>query len=230
MRRYCAAGILAAVVAGGACGSGSDGGPSQSPLVIAKTATKSGDAQAGLPGQTLPSALRVVVTRDGVPEADVSVTWSAAIGSLAPSSDQTDANGESTSAWTLGDAPGQQTATASVTGATGSPVTFTATAAGGPGEALVQVLGPSGGNRFSPADLTVAAGTTVTWQWGTNAQSHNVVPDDNATPATSGPVANAPHSYQYTFSTTGIYHYHCASHGGAGGIGMSGTITVTPAP
>lgn len=222
--------ILAAVAAGGACGSGDDSGPTQSPLVIAKTATKSGDAQVGLPGQPLPSALRIVVTRDAVPESGVAVTWSTGTGSLAPASDQTDANGESATTWTLGDTPGQQTATARVTGATGSPVTFTATATGGPSQTTIQVLGPAGGNRFSPENITVPAGTTVTWQWGTGAVSHNVVPDDGVTPATSGPVTDGPHIFQFTFNTPGMYHYHCASHGLAGGIGMAGTVTVTPQP
>jgi plastocyanin len=228
MRRHLMV-ILAAVAAGGACGSG-DGGPSQSPLVIAKAASKSGDAQTGPAGQALPSDVRVVVTRDGIPEANVGVAWATPSGSMAPGTDQTDVNGESGSTWTLGPAAGAQTATASVSGATGSPVTFTATATDDGGLATIQVQGPVGGfNRFSPATLTVSAGTTVTWQWDDGALTHNVVPDDGVTPATSGSLANAPHVYQYTFNTPGTYRYHCALHGATGGIGMSGIITVTAA-
>jgi plastocyanin len=149
---------------------------------------------------------------------------------MAPGTDQTDVNGESSSTWTLGPAAGAQTATASVSGATGSPVTFTATATDDGGLATIQVQGPVGGfNRFSPATLTVSAGTTVTWQWDDGALSHNVVPDDGVTPATSGSLANAPNVYQYTFNAPGTYRYHCALHGGTGGIGMSGIITVTAA-
>jgi plastocyanin len=226
-RRIWALAVLAA------CGSGGDTGPSPSP-VVAKSSTKTGDLQSGPVNAALPSELRVVVTRDGSPAADVTVTWATVDGgSLSPSSDQTDAAGLSTSIWTLGSTPGSQAATASVTNATGSPVTFTATAtgggAGGDGE-IIQVLGPLGGaNRFSPVNLTVIAGTTVTWQWADGAAGHNVVPDAGSIPAGSGDLASAPHSYQFTFDTPGTYHYHCAAHGTAGGGGMSGTVTVAPA-
>jgi plastocyanin len=216
-----------AVVLSAACGSGDDTGPGQSPLVIAKTTTKSGDLQTGLVGGALPSALRVVVTRDGAPASNVGVTWFTGSGSLDPTSAQTDADGLSSSTWTLGGTPGAMTATASVTGATGSPVSFTATATddGGPTGTIVQVL-TEGGTRFDPANITVAVGTTVTWVWGTNAVGHNVVPDDGTTPAASGGLANAPNSYQYTFHTVGTFHYHCQAHGNVGGVGMSGTVTV----
>ena len=178
-------------------------------------------------GEALPNDLRVVVTRDGEPASNVAVTWSTGSGSLDPSSAETDADGLSTSTWTLGDTPGAVTATASVTNATGSPVSFAATATddGGPGGTIVQVL-TEGGTRFDPKDIMVTVGTTVTWVWGTNAVSHNVVPDDGTTPATSGGLVSAPHDYQYTFNTVGTFHYHCQAHGNVGGVGMSGTVTV----
>jgi plastocyanin len=214
-----------AMVSGAACGSGDDTGPVQSPPVVAKTATKSGDLQSGLVGTALPNVLRVVVTRDGEPASGVAVSWSTGSGSLTPSSNETDGDGVSSSTWTLGDTPGAVTATAGVTNATGSPVTFTATAIVSGGEDLiVQVL--SDAPRFEPEDLMVAAGTTVTWVWGTNATGHNVVPDDGATPATSGALANAPHSYSYTFNEVGTFHYHCQAHGNVGGVGMSATVSV----
>jgi plastocyanin len=222
-RRIWALAILAA------CGSGGDTGPSQSP-VLAKASTKNGDQQTGPINTSLLSELRVVVTRDGSPAADVTVNWSTVDGgTLSPSSDQTDVDGLSTSIWTLGSTPGSQAATASVTNATGSPVTFTASATGGGGsDNIIQVLGPLGStNRFNPVNLTVTAGTTVTWQWTDGAAGHNVVPDVGTIPAGSGDLASAPHSYQFTFDTPGTYHYHCAAHGTAGGGGMSGTVTVT---
>jgi plastocyanin len=209
-----------------ACGSGGDTGPSVSP-VIAKAPTKNGDQQTGPVSAALPTELSVIVTRDGSPASGVTVDWSTGNGgSLSPSSDKTDADGSSTSIWTLGSAPGSQTATASVTSATGSPVAFTAsaTSGGGGGGQTIQVLGS---NQFNPANLTVTTGTTVTWQWAASAAGHNVVPDDGTTPSGSGALASAPHSYQFTFNTPGTYHYHCAAHGTAGGGGMSGTVTVT---
>jgi plastocyanin len=169
-----------------------------------------------------------VVTRDGEPASGVPVAWSTGSGSLNPSSAETDADGFSSSTWTLGNTPGAVTATASVTNATGSPVTFTATVTEGGGEdVIVQVL--SDAPRFAPEDLIVAAGTTVTWVWGTNATGHNVVPDNGNTPASSGALASAPNSYQYTFNTVGTFHYHCQAHGNVGGVGMSGTVSVVAA-
>lgn len=222
-------GTAALVLAGGGCGGG-DTGPSQSAPAIAKASTKSGDQQTGLVGTPLFNGLRVVVTRDGNPASDVVVAWATASGSLSPASDQTDADGVSSSLWTLGDTPGAQTATAAIAGATGSPVTFTATAtAGGPGANTIQVLGPAGGNRFSPAAISVTTGTTVSWVWADAAVGHNVVPDDGTTPGASGALANGPHLYTYTFNTPGTYLFHCQAHGGSGGVGMSGTVTVVTA-
>jgi plastocyanin len=81
-------------------------------------------------------------------------------------------------------------------------------------------------NSFSPSTLTVAAGTTVTWTWSSTAVDHNVVPDDGTTPTTSGAPTNGPHSYTFTFNAPGTYRFHCQVHGGAGGVGMSGTVVV----
>jgi plastocyanin len=221
--------VVAAVLALAGCGGG-DSGPSQSPLVIGKATTKSGDAQSGPVGSPLPNDLRVVVTRDGDPAPDVAVAWSTnGGGSLSPSSGTTDADGISSSTWTLGSTSGAQSATAGITGATGSPVSFTATATGGAGGPTIMVLSPDASNptnRFEPANLTVIVGRTVTWIWGENAVGHNIIPDDGSTPMTSGVLASAPHSYQYTFGTLGTFHYHCQSHGTVNGGGMSGTITV----
>jgi plastocyanin len=66
----------------------------------------------------------------------------------------------------------------------------------------------------------------VNWVWGSKSNGHNIVPDTGNTPESSGALANAPHTYSFTFNTPGTYHYHCQAHGGAGGVGMSGTVTV----
>jgi plastocyanin len=218
---------LATALLVAACGS--DEGPTVSAPIIAKAGTKSGDAQNGPVNQALPNDLRVVVTRDGAPASGVIVTWATSSGgSLNPTSDDTDAEGVSSSTWTLGSTGGQQSATASVQGGLNSTVTFTATATGGTQGSVVQVVSADqvGGNRFLPANLIVTPGTTVTWQWIDNAAAHNVVPDDGSTPPQSGSLVSAPHTYQYTFNALGSFHYHCQAHGAAGGSGMSGTITV----
>ena len=106
------------------------GGDNSSPSddTLAEAPTNSGNDQTGPVGQALANALRVLVTVDGEPQPDVSVTWSTTDGSLAPSSVVTDADGISATTWTLGTTTGTQTALATLEGASGSPVTFTATA------------------------------------------------------------------------------------------------------
>jgi YVTN family beta-propeller protein len=101
----------------------------------------SGTGQSGTVRTVLPIAYSVIVT-DGVnPVAGVPVSWAAPAGSgsIAPALDTTDAAGISSAVRTLGPTAGTQTATASVGGLTGSPVTFTATALpGGPARLVKQ--------------------------------------------------------------------------------------------
>lgn len=305
------------------CGGDGDGGTPPATTAIAKAST-SGDAQTGIVGQPLANPLQVVVTENGAPSAGRGVAWSTtATNASLTSSSTTDANGIASSAWTLGTVSGSQTAQATLSGASGSPVSFTATASPGPattlakaggdqqngvintqlasalqakasdqfgngvagvavgwavtnGDATVSApsvatdatgisgvnvtLGGSAGpititatagvlagspqtftatatdapttstisvvnDAFSPRDITVAAGTTVTWSWAPGAFNHNVVPDGTEPPRSGNPV-NAPNTYEHTFNTPGTYRYHCQSHGAAGGIGMSGTVIV----
>lgn len=102
------------------------GGPTDD-LVIAK-ATPSGDAQTGTVGTALTDELRVVVTEDGSPAQGVDVTFATTDGSVAPATATTDASGIASTVWTLGQTSGALEATATLSGATGSPQTFTATA------------------------------------------------------------------------------------------------------
>ncbi|MEP7176042.1 MAG: plastocyanin/azurin family copper-binding protein [Gemmatimonadales bacterium] len=217
-----------AVMLVGVVSCGSDGSsPSQTAPTIAKATTKSGDEQTGIVSEALPSELRVMVTRDGNPARDVAVAWATGDGgALAPASGTTDADGVSSSIWTLGSAPGPQTATASVTGGVGSPVSFSATATGGGGGGTIIQVGADG-LAFMPAAVTVIVGTTVTWEWA-GALNHNVAPDGTI-PIRSGPLVAAPRTYQYTFDTPGTYAYYCEAHGARNGIGMAGTVTVVTA-
>lgn len=84
-------------------------------------------------------------------------------------------------------------------------------------------------NSFTPGDLTVAAGTTVTWSWdtcsggdaygtGQTCVSHSVAFDDGS--VASG--AQSSGSFTHQFATAGTYPYHCAIHGAA----MSGRVIV----
>lgn len=87
-------------------------------------------------------------------------------------------------------------------------------------------------NTFSPASLTVSAGTTVTWNWDTCSSSkdpyggtsttcvnHSVTWD---TPGGTASPTQSEGSYTRTFATAGTYDYHCAVHGTA----MAGKVVV----
>jgi len=75
---------------------------------------------------------------------------------------------------------------------------------------------------FSPATLTVKAGTTVTWM-NDDGTTHTIV-SDAGTPDSFGspPLANGA-SYPFTFAKAGTYTYHCSIH-----PSMKGTIVVEP--
>jgi len=77
-------------------------------------------------------------------------------------------------------------------------------------------------NIFTPDMLTIVVGDTVRW---TNVNgTHNVVADDNS--FTSGAPAPPPWVYEFVFTSVGDNPYYCQPHGGPGGSGMSGVITV----
>jgi hypothetical protein len=86
--------------------------------------------QPGRRGQTLPDPLVVaLVDRFGNPVPDAAVEWRvvAGGGQLSASESRSSADGTATVIWTLGGGIGVQKVTATVAGATGSPVTFSAT-------------------------------------------------------------------------------------------------------
>ena len=213
---------------GAAC-SGDDQGPGQSPLVIEKPATKSGDQQTGPVGIALGNPLRVVITRDGEPVEGVNVDFSAGQGGSLGQEQESDEAGIASAVWTLGPEIGTHAATAAVDGADGSPLTYTATATDGTGPPpgpTVQVLGPPGENRFEPTTITINLGQTVTWIWPAGSADHNINPDDRATPARSGNPIDGPALYSFTFNQIGTYRYYCSTHGGLAGVGMSGRVVV----
>ena len=82
-----------------------------------------------------------------------------------------------------------------------------------------------GGSQFSPATLTVPAGTTVTWQNG-DAVAHTVTSATGSTDTYDMALATGTVSHQ--FATAGTYNYYCKNHGANGTppTGMHGTITV----
>jgi len=83
----------------------------------------------------------------------------------------------------------------------------------------------AGGSQFSPATLTVAAGTTVTWENG-DGIAHTVTSATGSADAYDMALASGTVSHQ--FMTAGTYNYYCKNHGfnGTPPTGMHGTITV----
>jgi adhesin/invasin len=158
-KRTFPAAILAVGVLAG-CSSSSS--PNSSQLALSKAG---GDAQNGTVGQALGTNLQVVVKLDGTPQAGRPVDWSTTSGSMAPTSNVTDANGNASSTWTLGTTAGAVTAKATVSGATGSPLTFNATAEADAADLIAAVAG-NNQNGDVGTDLTTPLQVKVTDQFG----------------------------------------------------------------
>jgi plastocyanin len=61
---------------------------------------------------------------------------------------------------------------------------------------------------FTPPDLTVAAGTTVTWK-NEDGEVHRVEDDHKGF---SSAALDTDDSFSHTFATPGVYHYFCSIH------------------
>lgn len=74
---------------------------------------------------------------------------------------------------------------------------------------------------FTPANITVKVGTTVTWT-NQDAVGHTVTADTNSTDAPSSMDIEQGKSFSFTFKKAGTYTYHCTPH-----PYMHGTVKVT---
>jgi plastocyanin len=219
--RALAMGSLVVLMAWG-CG-GDDNAPAQT-VTVAKAPSKDGDQQTGNTGEALLSPLRVSVTSDGNPQSGTTVTWSTSDGgSFDPGSNVTGPDGIGATTWTLGPTAGIQHAMATVTGATGSPVTFAATATGGsgppPGDPTA--ISVTVGNNFftsvqnatsNPAVDTLALNGTVSWNWNATAGSHSVESVGSPSFTSSNVLTGADQSYVFQFTEPGTYTYRCSIH------------------
>ena len=79
---------------------------------------------------------------------------------------------------------------------------------------------------FSPRDLQITAGQTVTWI--NKSTIHHTVTADNDS-FNSGFIEPGK-SYSHQFLRPGRYPYHCVLHGSELGTGMAGVIIVVAAP
>jgi len=95
----------------------------------------------------------------------------------------------------------------------------------GGGAATVRTVGTA----FEPADITVAAGTTVTWVV-TDGVAHTVTSGTGSSDATAGQLFDQQlvgnRSVQFTFNNPGTFPYFCRPHEL---MNMRGTVTVTGA-
>ena len=64
---------------------------------------------------------------------------------------------------------------------------------------------------FSPAKITIKKGTTVTWL-NEDLAPHTVTVDDKSLKGPDSKLFGKGQKYTYTFSTPGIYSYHCEPH------------------
>ncbi len=93
----------------------------------------------------------------------------------------------------------------------------------------VIIVGANGTLTFSPATLTIPPGDTITFQQDDATFAHNAVSDDGTTFST-GATRFGPWNSVTAPLAAGSYPFHCTNHGAAGGVGMSGTITVQTTP
>lgn len=85
-----------------------------------------------------------------------------------------------------------------------------------------------GDNFFDPKELTITVGTTVMWT-NKGERPHTSTADDGSWDSGADPkdYILPGQSFSHTFNTAGKFPYYCRLHGGPGGSGHSGVITVT---
>jgi plastocyanin len=100
-----------------------------------------------------------------------------------------------------------------------TPAPTPAPVTGGPSSSVTIPMGASvlGNRAFTPDDVDVAVGTTVTWM-NTDSVAHTST--SNASGWDSGTIAPG-RQFSFTYQTAGTFPYHCAIH-----PGMVGTVVV----
>lgn len=221
-----------------ACGGG--GGPSDDPggggvVVALQKPMASGDGQTGVVGDTLAAPIVVLVTEDGAPSAGrvVAFTPLGSAGTLVPAADTTGADGLASARWILGTAAGSRQVRASLSGASGSPLTFTATATPGPAIAMTATGGQSqseeAGGQFGQAlvvrvvDAFGNGVANVAVAWAVTAGSATL----SATNTTTGATGSAAVTVQAGDTAGGLTV--TATTAGLQGSPVEFQLTVTPA-
>lgn len=149
-------------------------------------------------GATKAEALTVLVTnQNATPVQGVTVTWAATGGSVSATSVPTSATGLSSVQFTYGTGAGNQTATATVTGLVGSPVTITLNATAGNAVTIAKTAGDNGtAPPASNVNYTVQSRDThgnakggVTIDWAVATGGGSIAPAQNTTQANGNATA-----------------------------------------
>jgi plastocyanin len=192
----------------------------------AQLAFNSQSATTGTPSAMVTLSVKALDAH-GNGRAGVRVDWAAILGggSVTPAVDTTNAIGLATVSHTLGGSAGQDTVTATSTPTlTGSPVKFATTITTAPLTAS-DTVGAGGLDVFSPTNVVIASGGTITWTWNGGIQ-HNVTFQEAALGAGSGNKATGTFPKTLTGIAPGTYHFRCTIHSTDFATGMVGTITV----
>ena len=87
-------------------------------------------------------------------------------------------------------------------------------------------------NKYAPRDVNVRVGDTVTWM-NNDGVGHSVTADDGSFDShpdcgmLAGRCLERGERFTHPFTKAGRVPYFCRVHGGRGGQGMTGTVTVT---
>ena len=185
--------------------------------------TRSGTS--GAPNATLTFSVRSTDAYGNLVNG-VIVDWAAVAGggSVSKAVDTTK-SGLSTITHMLGGSVGQDTVTATANPAlAGSPVVFGSTITTAPASASDTV--GSGGDVFSPTNVVIASGGTITWVWNSGGITHNVTFQETALSTGSGNKTSGTFFKTLTGIAPGTYHFRCTIHSTDFSTGMVGTITV----
>jgi hypothetical protein len=158
-RKFTHSAVLALI--SGVIFAGCGGGETSAPVVPA-VVIQAGGVQNGTVGQVVAVPPSVRVTSDGSALSGQVVNFAVASGggSITGASATTNASGvAAVGSWTLGTVAGANTLTATVSGASGSPLTFTATANAGPAAELTK---GAGDGQSAKANQAVAIAPSVT--------------------------------------------------------------------
>jgi len=215
-----------------------NGGPGGSNTETLALAIFAGSGQTAVGHTAVAIAPAVKVTANGTPKAGVAVTFSVTKGGgiVLGANATTGSDGIARAfAWTLGDPGADQELRATVTGAQGSPVTFSAMATSGPAASLTMVTGDNqtqAAGQAAPIKPVVAvrdagdnpvAGAAVTWNV-TGGGGNVLMPD-----AVTGTDGTATVGNWVFGQMTGMQTLDATACGGCGTVTFHGTATAGPA-